>query len=367
MTKRLRKIKKSFARLMVLVLMTTMLSVHGGFTSKQANVAYAAAAWSSTTVYTGGEEVEYNGATYKALWWTQGDAPDKGGPWELVSGGSGSTGGDSENTGGTITGGKPTVELNPQVGTNIHGVTLPSTYYNKKVVGYFPSYAIGSNAHRHFNIADLQWDKLTHVQYAFGIVNKETCEIEVGDPENDINNKFEDTKFVHDGQVIEMDKSLGYYGQFNIMHTLKKMHPNVTVLISTGGWGASEGLWYATQNEASMRKFSASAVKFIRKYGFDGIDIDFEFPSETAQSGNYTSFIESIRPGISNRYAQFIKILSEDLSKASKEDGKYYWLTSAVSASSWVLGGQTNSDFLDYLDFVSIMSYDFHGGWNAHK
>ena len=84
---------------MVLVLMTTMLSVHGGFTSKQANVAYAAAAWSSTTVYTGGEEVEYNGATYKAKWWTQGDAPDKGGPWELVSGGSGGTGGDSENPG----------------------------------------------------------------------------------------------------------------------------------------------------------------------------------------------------------------------------------------------------------------------------
>lgn len=363
MTNKFMKMKKSFAKLMVLVLTVTMLSVGGGFAGGQLNVAYAAAAWDSGTIYTGGEEVEYNGATYVCKWWTQGDSPENGGPWELVSG---STGSGSGSIGGALETGKATVTLDPKVGTNINGVTLPSTYYNKKVVGYFPNYAIGSDAHEHFNIADLQWNQLTHIQYAFGVVNKDTCELEAGDVENDIENHFDDTTFVHDGQVIQMDETLGYYGQFNIMHTLKKMHPNVTVLISTGGWGASEGLWYATQNEASMRKFSASAISFIRKYGFDGIDIDFEFPSETAQSGNYTEFTESIRAGIADRYVQFIKILSEDLAQASKEDGKYYWLTSAVSASSWVLGGQTNSDFLDYLDFVSIMSYDYHGGWNNY-
>ncbi len=66
-------------------------------------------------------------------------------------------------------------------------------------MGYFPSYAITSQAHEYFNIADLQWDKLTHIQYAFGIVNKDTCELEVGDPEHDIESKFEGTTFKHDG------------------------------------------------------------------------------------------------------------------------------------------------------------------------
>lgn len=83
---------------------------------------------------------------------------------------------------GSLKPGKATVTLDPQIGTNVNGVTLPSNYYNKKVVGYFPSYAITSQAHEYFNIADLQWDKLTHIQYAFGIVNKDTCELEVGDP-----------------------------------------------------------------------------------------------------------------------------------------------------------------------------------------
>ncbi|OIV38383.1 chitinase [Mangrovactinospora gilvigrisea] len=44
-----------------------------------------AAAWSSGTAYTGGQEVTYNGHTWKALWWTQGEAPGSiptGGSWQ---------------------------------------------------------------------------------------------------------------------------------------------------------------------------------------------------------------------------------------------------------------------------------------------
>ena len=367
-----RGLRKAIAGSMVAIMVATTFTAGGALAPFKSVSVMAAEQWSSTAVYTGGKQVEYNGAIYEAQWWTQGETPGKATVWKFISNvGGGETqpsGGETQNQNGDNGNVDPgqTGTLDPKVGTNPFGVKYPSTYYNKKVVGYFPNYAIGSDAHEHFNIADLQWDVLTHVQYAFGVVNKNTCEIECGDVANDIQNRFDDNTFIHKGKAIKMDESLGYYGQFNIMHTLKKMYPNVTVLISTGGWGASEGLWYATQNEASMRKFSKSAVAFIRKYGFDGIDIDFEFPSETPLSGNYTDFTESIRPGIANRYAQFIRILSEDLSTAAKQDGKYYWLTSAVSASSWVLGGQTNSDFLDYLDFVSVMSYDYHGGWNNY-
>ncbi|KYN25963.1 carbohydrate-binding protein [Vibrio cidicii] len=42
--------------------------------------------WESSKVYLAGDLVTYQGATYKAKWWTQGDEPSKGGPWELVAG-----------------------------------------------------------------------------------------------------------------------------------------------------------------------------------------------------------------------------------------------------------------------------------------
>lgn len=45
-----------------------------------------ATTWSSTQVYVGGDTVLYNGVTYRAAWWTQGDVPgaDQWGPWKVV-------------------------------------------------------------------------------------------------------------------------------------------------------------------------------------------------------------------------------------------------------------------------------------------
>jgi hypothetical protein len=42
--------------------------------------------WDASKVYTGGETVVYNGKTYRAKWWTQGDVPGstQWGPWERV-------------------------------------------------------------------------------------------------------------------------------------------------------------------------------------------------------------------------------------------------------------------------------------------
>jgi chitodextrinase len=50
------------------------------------NTATSVTAWSSTQVYVEGDLVSYEGETYRAKWWTQGDIPgaDEWGPWELT-------------------------------------------------------------------------------------------------------------------------------------------------------------------------------------------------------------------------------------------------------------------------------------------
>ncbi|GGD74788.1 carbohydrate-binding protein [Lacimicrobium alkaliphilum] len=40
------------------------------------------AAWDAGAVYTGGDEVSYQGVIYRAKWWTQGNTPGTGGVWE---------------------------------------------------------------------------------------------------------------------------------------------------------------------------------------------------------------------------------------------------------------------------------------------
>ncbi|WP_440960695.1 glycosyl hydrolase family 18 protein [Paenibacillus nitricinens] len=56
--------------------------------SPTATPGQCAAAWSQTAVYTGGQQVSYNGSVYEAKWWTQGDRPDLSGAsgvWKFIS------------------------------------------------------------------------------------------------------------------------------------------------------------------------------------------------------------------------------------------------------------------------------------------
>ncbi|TVX93670.1 glycoside hydrolase family 19 protein [Paenibacillus agilis] len=44
-----------------------------------------APAWNASTAYTAGAKVSYNGKTYEAKWWTQGENPESSSAWKLVT------------------------------------------------------------------------------------------------------------------------------------------------------------------------------------------------------------------------------------------------------------------------------------------
>lgn len=236
----------------------------------------------------------------------------------------------------------------------------------RKVVGYFPEWAYKSEAQGYFDVGDLQWDYLTHIQYSFAMVDPATNKIAFGDKHAAIEEDFKDMNITHKGKPLELDKNLPYKGHFNLLQTMKKQYPDVDLLISVGGWAGSRGFYTMLDTDEGIETFANSCVDFIRQYGFDGVDIDFEYPSSTSQSGNPDDFdvSEPRRKTINERYNLMMKTLREKLDKASSEDNKPYLLTAAVTASSWVLGGVSSNEYAKYLDFLSVMSYDFHGGWN---
>lgn len=236
----------------------------------------------------------------------------------------------------------------------------------KKIVGYFPEWAYKSEAQGYFTVPDLQWEHLTHIQYSFAMIDETTNKIKFGDKHAAVEEDFKGMNLTHKGEKIELDSTLPYKGHFNLLQTMKKKYKDVDLLISIGGWAGSRGFYTMLDTDTGINTFADSCVEFIRQYGFDGVDIDFEYPSSTSQSGNPDDFdlSEPRRKTINERYNVLMKTLREKLDKASSEDNKPYLLTAAVTASSWVLGGVSSNEYAKYLDFLSVMSYDFHGGWN---
>ncbi|SHI81630.1 chitinase [Clostridium cavendishii DSM 21758] len=238
----------------------------------------------------------------------------------------------------------------------------------RKIIGYFPEWAYKSQVQGNFNVTNLQWDSLTHIQYSFAGIDPSTNKIKFGDKHAAIEEDFKDYKLNFKGKPVTLDPNLPYKGHFNVLQTMKKQYPNVDLLMSVGGWAGSRGFYTMLDTDAGINTFADSCVDFIRTYNFNGIDIDFEYPSSTSQSGNPADFdlSESRRGKLNERYNLMIKTLREKLDAASSKDGKPYLLTAAVTASSWVLGGVPNNEYAKYLDFLSVMSYDFHGGWNKY-
>lgn len=85
------------------------------------------------------------------------------------------------------------------------------------------------------------------------------------------------------------------------MYLLKLAHRNLKVLLSVGGWTYSQSGHFNFVIDAGKRAaFVSSAVQLVEDYGFDGIDIDFEFPSTDALSSGFASLVSELRTALDN-------------------------------------------------------------------
>ena len=181
---------------------------------------------------------------------------------------------------------------------------------------YFPNWG-------NFHPEALPLDKLTHIIFSFTEV---------------IDNEM---KFVNDSDGLMLKKLVEE----------KRNHPQLKVMIACGGWGGSGGFSEMSRTAETREKFVNSVVRFLKEYGLDGLDIDWEYPG---------------MPGIGNPYIPEDKenftALMQELRKGMDKIGKDQILTFAVAGWEEFFNHVELDKVMPSVTYMNVMSYDLAGG-----
>ncbi|XP_067913693.1 acidic mammalian chitinase-like [Heterodontus francisci] len=161
-----------------------------------------------------------------------------------------------------------------------------------------------------------------------------------------MNDKHELTTFEWNDEVL--------YQSFN---GLKKRNPDLKTLLALGGWKfGSKHYNKMVSTETNRAKFINSVISFLTEYEFDGFDLDWEYPGS---DGN--------PPESKQLFSYLVEEMESAFTKEAKKTGKARLLLTAAVAA-----GKENIDasydipkISQHLDFISVMTYDFHGAWDA--
>ena len=170
----------------------------------------------------------------------------------------------------------------------------------------------------------------THIVYGFAVLNYDELTIKTHDSWADIDNKFYE-------RVVEFKQK------------------GVKVTLAIGGWNDSAGDKYSrlVRNPAARAKFIKHVVEFLEKYGFEGLDLDWEYP------GCPQVDCKKGHPDEKESFSTFVREISE----AFRPRGLL--LSSAVSPSKTVIdAGYDVPTLSKYFDWIAVMCYDYHGQWD---
>ncbi|CAG9813174.1 unnamed protein product [Phaedon cochleariae] len=129
---------------------------------------------------------------------------------------------------------------------------------------------------------------------------------------------------------------------------LKQSNENLKVLVSVGGAGNIGGFPEMVANHTNRKTFIQSVIHYVKNYGIDGVDLDWEFPNEEPgkdkiQRVHFTQLLEEFRKSI-NREPHFPYILSV-----------------SVAAPAAIIDNSYDVAYInEYVDFINVMSYDYH-------
>ncbi|KAK2718198.1 acidic mammalian chitinase-like isoform X2 [Artemia franciscana] len=199
----------------------------------------------------------------------------------------------------------------------------------RNVVCYYGSWAVYRPGDGKFDVEDIDPTICTHLMFGFAALDNQTYKIVAFDPWND----------------LYADGGRGAYERFV---ALKNQNPRAKAILAIGGWNEGSVKYsYMAASPERRKGFVDSVVPFLQRYGFDGLDMDWEYPTQ--------------RGGVAEDRENFIELLRE-LKAAFAPYGLL--LTAAVSPGEQVIDEAYDIPIVsELLDIINLMTYDYHGAW----
>jgi len=203
----------------------------------------------------------------------------------------------------------------------------------KEVIGYFPSWKWETRNNLVIP-AKLPFDKLTTINYAFFVPF----------PDGTIGGR--------DSTGDQM-----YLGGPRERTLIGQAHrQDVSVLLSLGGWSESDNFPVVASSPSLRAAFAHSCVETILRYGFDGIDVDWEYPGYAEHKGT---------PDDKQNFTLLLAVLKDSLKVLADKTRRSYQLTAALPAGGEHVRDIDVEKVAKILDRLNLMTYDFHGTWDS--
>lgn len=203
---------------------------------------------------------------------------------------------------------------------------------SKRTIGYYESWA-NTDSRKCQKVApeDLNLDGFTHMNFAFSF--------------------FDPSSF----EITPMDSNgASLYSRFT---ALKSKKSSLQTWISVGGWSFTDpgptqtAFSEMTSTSGNRQKFINGLIKFMDTYGFDGVDLDWEYPGADDRGGksqdtaNYVSLATELRAAFGTKYG----------------------ISMTLPTSYWYLQHFDLLGIQKSVDWFNLMAYDLHGIWDAQS
>ncbi|KAK8036498.1 hypothetical protein PG991_001635 [Apiospora marii] len=140
---------------------------------------------------------------------------------------------------------------------------------------------------------------------------------------------------------------------------LKQDAPGLKIYISLGGWTYSDNdtdtqpVWGDLASSSQKRQqFIGNLANFMVHYGFDGVDLDWEYPGAPDRGGkdrDIDNFVDLVR----------------DIRDYWSVNGQGWGLSFTAPTSYWYMRWFDVEALSKYVDWINLMTYDLHGSWDS--